>query len=550
MHRFAHFLRPAAVLGVAFLALATLSTGVLLARPAPTHYVPIVDAATQKRNDPGHRTGDLARGQKVFRFATFGNEGFWTDAARLPRGMMKARFAIRQALREGLMVDIEAVPAPLRGQLKAQFQTDLSRQNAPLLYDPKIALQVLNANGFIGVVAVDSNSDGVTRVEAGDKVGVACAICHTVTDKSVYQEPGGGSVGSRVDGPGNFAINMGAILAMADNSRAFYPNLQAQLGGKTIGRAPKGLTRFSSEAEVDAYLKNPRFYPRGTFDDTDDGIGNSVQNVPFLRTDLAAPWGSSAANAVLDHIANGSYTVNLDLTTIATHSGLRGLTKSNPKSGAELWNNYRFILQQTGVTNYPFVRAHPNGKPGQNLSPSGFQVNEYARLIDMNAYTDSLPAPPGLPVTDAAIRGRKVFEANCVSCHNQNNSRPLKPVVIPIQRMWPAYAPIVIAKRQAPATAVQNAPGIYDDKVVVEDASERGEKRGFTMPLLVDLARKPFFLHDASVKSLDALLDPARGAKSPHPFYLAKPQSRAEVVAFLKTLDTGERRKAQQALRK
>lgn len=65
----------------------------------------------------------------------------------------------------------------------------------------------------------------MTRVEAGDKLGVACAICHTTTNQSVYTEPGGGSVGKRIDGPGNFNLNMGGLLAVAANSRAYYPNL-------------------------------------------------------------------------------------------------------------------------------------------------------------------------------------------------------------------------------------------------------------------------------------------------------------------------------------
>jgi hypothetical protein len=40
--------------------------------------------------------------------------------------------------------------------------------------------------------------------------------------------------------------------------------------------------------------------------------------------------------------------------------------------------------------------------------------------------------------------------------------------------------------------------------------------RGNALPLLLDLARTTLFLHDASVKSLDELLNPKRGKKSPH----------------------------------
>jgi len=57
--------------------------------------------------------------------------------------------------------------------------------------------------------------------------------------------------------------------------------------------------------------------------------------------------------------------------------------------------------------------------------------------------------------------------------------------------------------------------------MIVVDASDRGEPRGVAMPLLLDLARTTVFLHDVSVASLDALLDPSRGKRAPHPFYLA-----------------------------
>jgi len=72
---------------------------------------------------------------------------------------------------------------------------------------------------------------------------------------------------------------------------------------------------------------------------------------------------------------------------------------------------------------------------------------------------------------------------------------------------------------------------------VTEDASGRREKRGFALPLLLDLARKPIFLHDASVHSLDELLDPKRGAQSPHPFYIRDASKRNDLVNFLRSLE-------------
>jgi len=56
--------------------------------------------------------------------------------------------------------------------------------------------------------------------------------------------------------------------------------------------------------------------------------------------------------------------------------------------------------------------------------------------------------------------------------------------------------------------------------------------------LLFDLARKPVFVHDNTVPSLDNLLDPKRGATAPHPSYLSDPKARADMIKFLRSLDT------------
>ncbi|HXH01399.1 MAG TPA: hypothetical protein VNI56_04335 [Xanthomonadaceae bacterium] len=92
-----------------------------------------------------------------------------------------------------------------------------------------------------------------------------------------------------------------------------------------------------------------------------------------------------------------------------------------------------------------------------------------------------------------------------------------------------------------PLNPVLNTPdSIFDDKMAVVNASARGEIRGNAMPLLLDLARKPVFLHDNSVASLDELFNDRRGPTAPHPFYL-RGQQRADVIEFLRGLDTDQR---------
>ncbi|MBA2304913.1 MAG: hypothetical protein H0W08_20090 [Acidobacteria bacterium] len=111
--------------------------------------------------------------------------------------------------------------------------------------------------------------------------------------------------------------------------------------------------------------------------------------------------------------------------------------------------------------------------------------------------------------------------------------------IVPMATIFPGDNPDTLATRQPPLNPVVNtAASIFDDKMVIVNASIRGDIRGATLPLLLDLARKPVFLHDNSVSTLDNLLDPGRGAMAPHPFYLADPGQRAQVVAFLQGLGT------------
>ncbi|MEJ7848714.1 MAG: hypothetical protein WKF92_11570 [Pyrinomonadaceae bacterium] len=491
-------------------------------------------------NPHPHQAGNATAGKEVYRFETFGNEGFWTDAARLLKGMTDAKFTPKQALEAGLQIDIEAVDADLRKTLEAEFKSDLSPQSAPKLNDPKTMAALVNANAIVGIVPKDTNSDKKLDIMAGDKVGISCTICHTITDKSVYDLPTGGSVGRRVDGPAALTLNVGKLMAMASNSRAIYPNLQQTFLGISIGRAPSGLGPNSTEEEVDAYLSNPAFYPVGTFDETQDGNGNPVKNVPLFRQDLAAPYGTAGEFSKLDDISNGSYTTNLDPTTLLTPEGRQFLEMKAGPAGKQMVSEYEKILQETGVTGYPFVKAQLVGNVGNPASIVGRRVDNQ-KLLDMNAYLDQLQAPPGAQVNaEMSARGLEVFRTNCTQCHNADQGKFVPPMLVELKTMWKGYTPVPAGKRgDTKLSTILNSPGMFDDKMIVVDASDRGENRGNAMPLLLDLARTNIFLHDASVPSLDNLLDPARGDNAPHPFYLADPSQRADMVEFLRGLDTG-----------
>ncbi len=515
--------------------------------PAPTPAPTATNGPAVQGPAFTHRVGNAANGRTVFRFETFNNEFFWTDALRLPQGVLAANFTPINALQAGLSVDIEALPPATQQALAIELATNLSPANAPMLNSVATTVALINANAVIGIAAKDTNGNGTIDIGAGDKAGATCALCHTITDGSAFSMPNGGSIGRRLDGRAAHNLNFGALVALGTNSRAYYPVLQLALtanGGATLGRAPTGLTENSTEAEVDAYLSNPQFYPIGMFDDTIDGNGDPMHNSALFRTDLAAPWGTEGAIAILDNFGNLVYTALLDPTFATTPGGRAFLTTlGGTAAGNEIVDDYIQVLNATGVTGYPYVTISTTGTPGSETHPLGGRVDD-TKLIDMNAYLNSLPAPAGVTtpaLAPAVARGRELFRTvGCTGCHNVDQSVRVPSFVVAMRTIFPGDNPVtLLASRTPPLNPILNTvASIFDDKMAVVNASIRGDIRGTVMPLLLDLPRKPNFLHDNSVATLEALLNPSRGNTAPHPFYLNDTAQRADTIAFLNSLST------------
>ena len=482
-----------------------------------------------------HQRGTAANGQVVFRSETFGNEGFWTDVVKLPQGIVAAKFSPVDALKAGLSVDIAKLDPATVAAIGPELKTDLSPTNAPLLNSVETTVKLINANAVLGLVTKDSNNDGKLDVASGDKVGVACALCHSITDGSVFSLPMGGSIGKVIDGPTPHFLNVGAAFALAANTRALYPIAQLALtanGGKTIGRAPTGLTEKSTEAEVDAYFSNPAFYPIGMFDDQPDGTGAPMHITPMFRADLSAPYGSEGTISKLDNFSNLVYTALLDLRNLTTAGGRAFLNTLGGAAGDEIVADYVQILTETGVPLAPTVIGTA-GTPGDEKTPVGIRLDE-TKLLDMSAYMDDLVAPAGKAGDAKSIaHGRTLFLETCTSCHDVDAKHFVPSQLIAMKSIFPGDNPVDLGARKPPLNDLLNTvDNIFDDKMVVVNASIRGDIRGIALPLLLDLARKPVFLHDNSVPSLDALFDPARGPNAPHAVYLTG-QDRVDVIAFL-----------------
>ena len=527
--------------------------GVLGAMLCGIPFVVGIGSAAEKQPSDGpanpgtpvkQQQGDANAGKAVFRFETFGNERYWTDALKLPAGMMAAKVTPLRLLQLGIGFDVDALDAETVKTLIEQLKADPSGQTSAILNDPDMTVKLINANSVLGMVPKKSAGDGPMDITKGDKVGATCALCHSITDGSVLKMAKGGSIGHREDGLTPHFLDVGTIVSVAANARAFFPLLQLTLAanhGKTLGRAPKGLTDKSTEAEVKAYLTNKKYYPVGMFDDSPDGNGDPMHIQPMFRQDLAAPYGSEGTFNTEDQFATLVYTGLLDPTNLTSAGGRAFLHKLGGKAGDEIADKYVEVLKATGVTGYPYVVATPPSDPkaaGSLDYPLGVRVDN-TKLLDMNAYLFGLQAPPGV-VTDAAAvaRGRDLFRTmDCTSCHNVDQSKAVPSFIVPMKTIYPGDDPKILAQREPPLNPIEHTPGsTFDAKMAVVNASIRGSYRGIALPLLLDLARKPVFLHDNSVASLDDLLNAKRGSKAPHPFYLARETQRTDMIAFLTSL--------------
>jgi mono/diheme cytochrome c family protein len=187
----------------------------------------------------------LADGQQIFRFDTFGDETFWTDTLRIHE-IIQAGVSPRTALGIGLKVDADALPP---GTLEA---ADL---DAPAT---TVALLKLNAVvGLQGTVANVNGKDTLTRV------GITCALCHSTVDNSVQS-----GIGHRLDGWPNLDLDPGAIIAL---SPAITPEQRAVYTSWGPGKYD---ARFNFDGQNDPAVIPPAYGLAGVNSVTFTGDGD------------------------------------------------------------------------------------------------------------------------------------------------------------------------------------------------------------------------------------------------------------------------------------
>src|SRR5262245_26209925 len=232
------------------------------------------------------KSPDLTEGQRIFRFDTFGDEKFWTDTAQMNQ-VVQSAVSPALALKVGLKVDAEAIPADVAQAIKAG-QVDLN--------SPATTLTLLKLNAVVGLrgdVQTVGGRDTLVRL------GITCALCHSNVDNSFA--PG---IGKRQDGWPNRDLNVGAIIALspaitADQKKVYNSwgpgkyDPRYNIDGKStplVLPPAYGLARIRNETYTaegpisywNAYVAVTQMHGRGNF--SDPRLGIEVKNTPDLVT--------------------------------------------------------------------------------------------------------------------------------------------------------------------------------------------------------------------------------------------------------------------------
>lgn len=321
----------------------------------------------------------INEGRQIFRFDTFGDEAFWTDAL----GMQKPVSTLppSTALALGLKVDADALPPSLIEAIK-HGQVNLN--------DPAVTLALIKQNAVLGVVGT-FHGNTLTRV------GFTCALCHSTVNNSVA--PG---IGKRIDGLANHDLNIGAIVATAPNLAPVVNLLRlapqdASITAQDVRTVLNswGPGKFDAELFLDGKAVNPQQMTNGTV---------TANNVPGA-TLIPNAYGLPGHNL---HTWTGGW---------GTVSYWNALVAVNEMHGVGTFFDERF----DDATQFPIAAAAKLGHI--SVDPDSDHVT--GKLPALHFYQLALPVLRPTPGVDfdqaAAARGDELFsgKANCNSCHHE-----------------------------------------------------------------------------------------------------------------------------------
>lgn len=321
----------------------------------------------------------INEGRHIFRFDTFGDEAFWTDALHMQQPV--STLSPQTALALGLKVDARALSPAVIQNIK------LGRVN---LSDPAVTLALIRQNAVVGVVGT-FNGNTLTRV------GFTCALCHSTVDNSVA--PG---IGSRIDGLANRDLNVGAIIATAPNLDPVVNLLRlapqdASVTAQDVRNVLHtwGPGRFDAELFLDGKAFNPQQMTNGITTGTNVSGSTLIPNAYGLPGHNLHTW------------TGGWGTVTYWNAFVAV----------DELHGVGTFFDERF----DDATQFPIAAAAKLGHV--SVDPDSDQVTK--KLAPLHFYQLALPVLRPRPGIDfdqaAAARGDQLFsgKANCNSCHHE-----------------------------------------------------------------------------------------------------------------------------------
>jgi len=308
----------------------------------------------------------LNNGRQTFRFETFGDEAFWGDALKLhlaiagaANGGVGPGVSPATALSVGLKVDVDALPAALREQL---------RRGVVDLNNPATTIALLKLNAVVGVKGI---FDPAGRLSS---MGIQCALCHSTVDNSFAA-----GIGARLDGWPNRDLNVGAIIALAPDLTPFTTALG--IDDATVREVLHSWGPGKFDAEL--LLDGKGFRPDGK----------------SAATLLPAAFGLAGVN-------------------LHTYTGWGSVTHWNALvANLEMGGQGTFFDPRLAdATKFPI--AAKRGSFDVRHDPDLVTP----KLAALHAYQLSIPAPTppvGSFDANAARRGRTLFngKAQCATCH-------------------------------------------------------------------------------------------------------------------------------------
>ncbi|AGA56771.1 hypothetical protein Theco_0561 [Thermobacillus composti KWC4] len=401
-------------------------------RPAAT----VRTAQTPENPEPtDEETLDL--GRRAFYGETFGNEHFLMDIMGLLDGPLTIR---------GILKATAALKGEGTTNLRVAAEKDAVIGGRTIRKGDLIDTGLDVAKGSYVPLGLKVSLD-----KGKPRVGVGCIACHAVYD------PVSGKV---VEGPPNTDLNVGLLLAMGNNSAAFFTHT-----GVTTEQI-RGLIRFKEQAKswvtdsegkrtplpdpdelerlVDEQLMK---WPPGSIDTTIDMENNPVQ-IPdsFTLGDHPYNWNGTAFAGPFKGLMTFSGVPNAQNMDALAQAGL-----SKPIFGLDKEVYMGILLQRAASSKYRYdpakgtkpseqfaavdptpdspgiiqsvpSPAHPRSSfvsvSGVLSSVPGYPINRHT--LAMSAYQNTLKPPRSHLKRDArlAAEGEAVFRrAGCITCH-------------------------------------------------------------------------------------------------------------------------------------